>query len=641
MTKATFEGVTYELREGTSGNDRLIEGLGKDWIKGGAGNDTILDVLGDNLFDGGAGSDTVTGGIGNDRFIHRLAENVGSSDRYEGGLDTDTLRLELTAAEWARADVQADIAGFLAHVATTKNKLLGLVGLTSDYKFTSTNLTVSNIEKLEIRVDGVMLDPTDQKVTAVGETLTVNSTAAASINLLGNDTVPDRVATISFATLPGSSYGSIAFAPSLGGTTQTANLTFTPGAGYTALKADEVKTESFTYTIKDVDGDTATATAIIKIVGVNDGPVAVADSVTTNEDTSVTIDVLANDTDPDADALTIVSATGPNGKGWLSVIDNKLVFDPGQDFQALSSGQSEAVELTYTVKDALGAQSTAKVMVSIIGLADAPAPDVIGDGTDSLGVIYGKGGATTITMPAGGGFATGDGIQKTDFLDIYNLNEAWFGNDTITGSESTDGFFGEARYLVIDSDDAGTHVIGNDFIELAGAYDEIYSDFWILNINNVAPDLKIIFGNDYCDGGDGNDYIRGDAWTANVNGPINVNQFVLGDDIVIGGAGDDWMSGDIEEINGAYASQFRSTATFGADRFVFSVGSGRDIIWDFGRGNDKLDVSGYGYTNFSQINFSVSGPDTIVDLDGDPNVNTASITLKSYSGLSAADFIFA
>ncbi len=95
---------------------------------------------------------------------------------------------------------------------------------------------------------------------------------------------------------------------------------------------------------------------------------------------------------PDADALTIVSATGPNGKGSLSVIDNKLVFDPGQDFQALSSGQSEAVELTYTVKDALGAQSTAKVMVSIIGLADAPAPDVIGDGTGSLGVIYGKGG---------------------------------------------------------------------------------------------------------------------------------------------------------------------------------------------------------------------------------------------------------
>lgn len=536
MTKATFEGVNYEVREGTGGNDRLIEGLGRDWIKGGAGNDTILDRLGDNLFDGGAGSDSITGGIGKDRFIHRLTENVGSADRYEGGLNTDTLRLELTAAEWGRADVQADIAGFLAHVATTKNKLLGLVGLTSDYKFTSTNLTVSNIEKLEIRVNGVAFDPTDQKVTAVGETFTISSAAAASINLLANDTVPDRVATISFATLPGSSYGSIAFAPSLGGNAQTANLTFTPGAGYTALKADEVKTETFTYTIKDVDGDTATATATIKIVGVNDGPVAVADSATTNEDTTVTIDVLANDTDPDGDSLTIVSATGPNGKGTVSVVDNKLVFDPGQAFQALGTGQSEAVELSYIVKDMQGVQSTATAMMTVTGIDDGPVYDEQFIGTIGNDIFY----------------------QFTPFLPSSSVR--FSGNSFISTFSGDDSVYGDGITTSLDVDPLTSSITsGNDYIDSGEGDDVAIGDYVIVGNTigymnppgQIPPDFNIqnyFTGNDILNGGDGNDQLMGDVDIASLypravpNGSsTNVN---FGDDSISGGVGNDEIIGD-------------------------------------------------------------------------------------------------
>ena len=48
----------------------------------------------------------------------------------------------------------------------------------------------------------------------------------------------------------------------------------------------------------------------ITVTGVNDAPVAMNDAVTTAEDTPVTIAVLANDTDPDGDTLSVGDVLG-------------------------------------------------------------------------------------------------------------------------------------------------------------------------------------------------------------------------------------------------------------------------------------------------------------------------------------------
>ncbi len=62
--------------------------------------------------------------------------------------------------------------------------------------------------------------------------------------------------------------------------------------------------DSCTYTV--LDGEfTDTATIYINVTSVNDPPVAVDDSATTPEDTAVTVTVLANDSDPDADTLSV------------------------------------------------------------------------------------------------------------------------------------------------------------------------------------------------------------------------------------------------------------------------------------------------------------------------------------------------
>ena len=78
------------------------------------------------------------------------------------------------------------------------------------------------------------------------------------------------------------------------------NITFTADANYNGPV-------SFSYTISDGNGGTATATVSITVSAVNDAPVANDDNATTDEDTAVNIDVLANDSDADGDADVLIS----------------------------------------------------------------------------------------------------------------------------------------------------------------------------------------------------------------------------------------------------------------------------------------------------------------------------------------------
>ncbi|WP_197478984.1 cadherin-like domain-containing protein, partial [Marinomonas atlantica] len=58
----------------------------------------------------------------------------------------------------------------------------------------------------------------------------------------------------------------------------------------------------------------------------------VDDTASTNEDTVVTIDVLANDTDLDGDTLTITEASVPAEQGTVAIVDGKVQFTPAANF---------------------------------------------------------------------------------------------------------------------------------------------------------------------------------------------------------------------------------------------------------------------------------------------------------------------
>ncbi|WP_417789339.1 cadherin-like domain-containing protein, partial [Terasakiella pusilla] len=154
--------------------------------------------------------------------------------------------------------------------------------------------------------------------------------------------------------------------------------TFTPDANWNGET-------DFTYTISDGNGGTDSATVTIDVTGVNDGPVAQNDEASTQEDKSVKIDLLDNDSDLDGDTLTITQIDGQDiavgetvdvGNGSVTLnADGTVTFAPDGDYSG-----SESFE--YTVSDGTSTQ-TATATVDIEAVADAPEVGIeIGAGTD-------------------------------------------------------------------------------------------------------------------------------------------------------------------------------------------------------------------------------------------------------------------
>jgi len=94
-------------------------------------------------------------------------------------------------------------------------------------------------------------------------------------------------------------------------------------------------------------------------------PIANNDSATTDEDTPVDINVLANDTEPDSDTLNINSVTqGANGAVSINP-DKTLHYAPASDFFGNDS-------FTYTIDDGHGGTATATVNVTVNAVNDKP-----------------------------------------------------------------------------------------------------------------------------------------------------------------------------------------------------------------------------------------------------------------------------
>jgi VCBS repeat-containing protein len=114
----------------------------------------------------------------------------------------------------------------------------------------------------------------------------------------------------------------------------------------------------------------------------NSAPVAADDSDETDEDTSKTVDVLANDDDSDGDDLVVTAVDAEETKGTVTIAaDGKSVdYDPDGKFEYLNVGDEEEDSFEYTVSDGKGGTDTATVTVTVTGVNDAPV-GVIGSAT--------------------------------------------------------------------------------------------------------------------------------------------------------------------------------------------------------------------------------------------------------------------
>ncbi len=154
------------------------------------------------------------------------------------------------------------------------------------------------------------------------------------------------------------------------------------------LRAGQTLTETFSYAISDPSGATATATLAITIVGRNDRPLLVADSaVATGGGGPVTGALLANDSDPEGDQLSVISirrgqdvfAPGDVFAGTFGSLtveaDGSYRYDLKETsllYDRLAAGDTRTGTFHVTVSDGNGGFATQTLSITVVGRNDAP-----------------------------------------------------------------------------------------------------------------------------------------------------------------------------------------------------------------------------------------------------------------------------
>ncbi|MBH0060067.1 tandem-95 repeat protein [Pseudoalteromonas sp. NZS71] len=192
-------------------------------------------------------------------------------------------------------------------------------------------------------------------ITAVNDAPVANNDTATMaedaapilINVLANDSDED-----------GDSLTISAASADIGSVSVVGNqIQYTPAADSNGLA-------TVTYTVSDNNGGTNTATVAITITAVNDAPVANNDTATMAEDAApILINVLANDSDVDADSLTISAASADTGS--VSVVGNQIQYTPAANVNGLAT-------VVYTAIDSNGGASTATLSITITPVNDEP-----------------------------------------------------------------------------------------------------------------------------------------------------------------------------------------------------------------------------------------------------------------------------
>lgn len=149
------------------------------------------------------------------------------------------------------------------------------------------------------------------------------------IDVLANDSDADND-TLSLASVTQPVNGSVLIAA---GTA----ISYEPDAGFEGE-------DSFSYQVTDGRGGLATATVTVTVMPAgNATPFAAPDVVSTDAGTSLTIDVLANDSDPNGDPLTITAVTRPQN-GTARIEGTAITYTPNPGYAGVDT-------FDYTISD--------------------------------------------------------------------------------------------------------------------------------------------------------------------------------------------------------------------------------------------------------------------------------------------------
>jgi Ca2+-binding RTX toxin-like protein len=683
---------------GLSGDDTIDGKGGRDLINAGDGNDTVW---------GGRDNDTIFGGSGNDAAVYQGSVDSISFRQLWGGFlqvrgadGTDILK----DIEFLRVgDKTYSVKGPIARTddaRLSENQRIEINVLANDQSLSKGTLriqkigggnavvgdTVAVVDGIEVKLSAgnkLTFDPgiaydhlsagesihrtftytigngtghlstatvkltirgSNDGPVAVSDAATTDEgtplTIAAS-DLLANDTDIDRldVLTVSAAAATADTHGTVIL--------ENGRITYTPEAGYSGPA-------SFTYTVSDGKGGTATATVNVEVAPSgeeNTAPGTTARTATTAEDTAVAI--ILSGTDTDGTVASFAITTAPTGGGlFLDAAGTQPVdpanipasggsagvwFVPTHNFNGTASFAYAAVD-----DDGVQDQSPATVTAEVTGVDDDPplitsngggdtaaitlnenslvvttitvtdpdepdtAPSVAAIGTLAAQVTYSLEGpdAALFSISESGDLAF---LAAPDFENPTDANRNNVYEVTVRVTDRT-GRTDTQDIAVTISNVPGTSFVGDvsgptpDTFPGTGEEDNISG-------LELADTLSGSGGNDFIDGGTGPDLLDGGDGNDIL---IGFNGF----DTLLGGAGDDNLNGGDGEdrLEGGDGNEIMIGGN-GIDTFI--GGRGSDSMTG-GAGQDWVDY----------------GAEELIPREGNETLQGVSVNLLAVDGFT-------
>lgn len=218
-----------------------------------------------------------------------------------------------------------------------------------------------------VQVNGVNDPPTANPDTLLTDSATPIS--FSSVDLTENDTDVETGTLLGVNSVQETSEtrGAVSYDPRL------RSGVYDPDGAFDFLSAGETATDVFEYILGDfVQSDIGTVT--VTITGVDDAPIAVDDSATfrlsdRGDGGVIAIDVLANDRDPDGDAISVIDLDGDALSPLAQITDNgdgTANYSPNGWFAYLAAGETGRDSFDYTISDGAMTDS-ATVTVTVEG----------------------------------------------------------------------------------------------------------------------------------------------------------------------------------------------------------------------------------------------------------------------------------